>query len=128
MLFKIIGIGLCGAILSLMVKQHRPEFAIAIPLLTGAVILAICVPYISALLDMFGRIADTAGVRSAHLKIVIKIIGIAYICRFASDICKDAGEGSVSGKIELGGKLLIVTLSMPIIFDLLDIILRILNF
>lgn len=128
MLFKIIGIGLCGAILSLMVKQYRPELAIAIPILTGAVILMICVPYISALMDMFVRIADTAGVKSAHLKIVIKIIGIAYICRFASDICRDAGENSVSGKIELGGKLLIITLSMPIIFDLLDIILRILNF
>ena len=111
-----------------MVKQYRPELAIAIPILTGAVILMICVPYISALMDMFVRIADTAGVKSAHLKIVIKIIGIAYICRFASDICRDAGENSVSGKIELGGKLLIITLSMPIIFDLLDIILRILNF
>ncbi len=128
MLIKIIGIGLSGAILSLIIKQYRPEIAIAVPILTAAAITALCLPYIAAMIEMFEQLADRSGISAQHLKIVIKIIGIAYICQFAADICRDAGEGSVAGKVELGGKLLIISLSVPIIYDLLGLVAKIVSF
>ena len=77
---------------------------------------------------MFENIAEESGIDTAYVKIVIKIIGVAYICQFASDICKDAGESSIAGKIELGGKIVIITMSMPIIYGLLELVSRIINF
>ena len=68
------------------------------------------------------------GVNLFHIEIVLKIIGISYICQFAADICKDAGEASIAGKIELGGKIIIISLSMPIIYNLLDLVNHIINF
>ena len=38
------------------------------------------------------------------------------------------GERSIASKIELGGKLVIVAMSMPIIYSLLDIVKDIINF
>ena len=128
MLIKIIGIGLSGAVLSLIIKQYRPDIAIAVPILTAAAITLLCVPYISSMIDMFERIADQSGISSQQLKIVIKIIGIAYICQFAADICRDAGESSVAAKVELGGKVLIISLSVPIIYDLLGLAAKIVSF
>lgn len=127
-LFKIIGIGIVGTILSLLVKQYKPEVAIAVPVLTGVVILSFCIPYLSELFRMFESIAEQAGIEHYHLKIVIKIIGVAYICQFASDICRDAGETAIASKIELGGKVTIITLSMPIMYNLLIIVSKIINF
>ncbi len=121
-IFKLIGIGLTGAVLSLLLKRQRPEIAIAIPIITAVTILLICAPYLSAAIDGFYNITDISGIDMTHMQAVLKIIGIAYICQFASDICKDAGEGSISAKIELGGKIIIITLSMPIIYDLLGLI------
>lgn len=125
---KVIGIGLIGTVLSILIKQHKPEMSIFIPILTAAAILGLCVPHINAVIKVFTDIADSTGIEIEHIKIVIKIIGIAYICQFASDICSDAGEKAISGKIELGGKFAIITMSMPIIQSMLELTAKIINF
>jgi len=72
--------------------------------------------------------AERAGLESRYLAIVIKIIGVAYLCQFAAELCRDVGEGAIAGKIELAGKVMILTLSMPIIDHLLDLVGTIVNF
>lgn len=56
---------------------------------------------------------------------MIKIVGIAYIAEFGSEICKDAGQSAIATKIELAGKVIIAALAFPIIASLLDLIVRI---
>ena len=128
LVFKIIGIGMCGTVLALTVKQYRPELAIAVPVLSAAAILLLCVPYLSSVLTMFQNIAEEAVIDTVYGRVLIKIIGVAYIFQFASDICKDAGESSIAGKIELGGKVVIIALSMPIIYGLLELTSKIISF
>lgn len=41
---------------------------------------------------------------------------------FGKDICKDAGENAIANKIEMAGKVIIVSLSIPVIASLLDIV------
>ena len=52
------------------------------------------------------------------------MIGVAYLIQFASNICKDAGENALSGKVELVGRVLILSVSVPVILDILDILAR----
>ncbi len=128
LIFKIIGIGVTGALLSLLLKQYKPELAIAMPILAAALIITMCAPYLKSVLAMFEDIANGAGIELSHMRIVIKITGVAYICQFAADICKDAGENAIAGKIELGGKIVIITLSVPVIYNLLELVSNIINF
>ena len=128
MIIKIIGIGVIGAFLSLVIKQYRPEIALTIPILVAISILTISVPHIKGLITMLEGIAESARIDIAMAGVVLKIIGIAYVCQFASDICTDAGEKSIASKIELGGKLTIVAMSMPIIYNLLELVSDIINF
>ncbi len=126
--YKIIGVGIIGMVLSLMLKQYKKELAIAVPIITVVLLFLICAPYLSAVITMFEDIAEQAGVELSHMQIVIKIIGVAYICQFASDICRDAGESAIAGKIEIGGKVAIISLSAPIIYSLLSLVSDIINF
>lgn len=121
-IFRLIATGITGAVLSVLIKKQRPEIAIAIPIVTAVIILTMCAPYLAAALEGFNNITEISGIDMVHIQTVLKIIGIAYICQFAADICKDAGEGSIASKIELGGKIVIITLSMPIIYDLLELV------
>lgn len=127
-ILKIIGIGICGVVLLTLVKQYKPEFAVLTAVLVSIGIISLFIPYLTAMISAFENIADRAGIELYHIKTVIKIIGVAYVCQFASDICKDAGENSVAGKIELGGKVMIITLSMPIIYGLTELITKIINY
>lgn len=128
LIFKLVGIAVTGAILSLLIRNYKPELAVAVPILTTALIIGMCVPYLDAVLAMFEDIANRAGINSTHLEIVLKITGVAYLCQFAADICKDSGEGAIAAKIELGGKIIIMTLSMPIVYSLLSLVNTIINF
>ena len=127
-LIQIIGIGMITAILSLLIKQHRPEFAVALPMLGAAAIILCIAPYLKGILTMFEDMANRVGLESQYLHMVIKIIGVAYLSQFASELCRDAGEGSMASKIELAGKVMILTLSMPVIYRLLDLVSDIINF
>ena len=55
-----------------------------------------------------------------YLATLMKVIGITYICEFASGICKDAGYGSVAGQIEILGKLSVIFAGLPILFAVME--------
>ena len=127
-ILRIVGIGIIAAILSLLIKQYRPELAIAIPVLGGAAIFLCTAPYLRTIVEMFENLAEQAGLQNQYLRLILKIIGVAYLCQFSAELCRDAGEASVAGKIELGGKVLILFLSMPIVYQLLGLVETIINF
>lgn len=127
-IIQIIGIGTIAAFLSFVIKQYRPELAMIIPVLGASVIFIGIAPYLKNVISMFSDIADRAGIDGQYLKIIIKMIGIAYLCQFAAELCRTAGEGLLAGKIELGGKLIILSLSMPVIYRLLGLVSSIIYF
>ncbi|HCC04075.1 MAG TPA: stage III sporulation protein AD, partial [Clostridiales bacterium] len=55
---------------------------------------------------------------------LIKMTGIALLAEFAISICKDAGESSLANKVELGSKAIVISMSIPIIHNLLEIIIN----
>lgn len=58
--------------------------------------------------------------------LLVKITGIAFLTEFAVSICKDSGEGAIASKIELGSKIVIISMSVPIISSLLELVIKIL--
>ena len=125
-IIRIIGIGLIALIIIILLKQYKPEFAIYISLLTGALILLLLTDQFAGILNLIQSIAGKANINSQFLALLIKITGIAFLSEFAVSICKDSGEGAIASKIELGSKIIIISMSIPIISSLLEIILQIL--
>lgn len=125
-IIKIIGIGLIALILIIIIKQYRPEFALYISLIAGALILYFALDEIKNVINLLKQICEKSGVNSKFLSILIKMTGIAFLSEFAISICKDAGEGALASKVELGSKAIIISMSVPIIYNLLEVILEIL--
>lgn len=125
-IIKIIGIALLGLIIVILIKQYKPEFAIYISLLTGVLILFLSLDRLQEIIALLQSIANKASINSRFLSLLIKITGIAFLSEFAVSICKDAGEGAIASKIEIGSKIIIIAISVPIISSLLEIILKIL--
>lgn len=125
-IIKIIGIGLIALILIIIIKQYRPEFALYISLIAGALILYFALDEIKNVIYLLRQICEKSGVNSKFLSILIKMTGIAFLSEFAISICKDAGEGALASKVELGSKAIIISMSVPIIYNLLEVILKIL--
>lgn len=123
---KIIGIALIALVIIILIKQYKPEFAIYISLLTGVLILILVMDELTGIVNLLQTTTSKASINSTFLVILIKITGIAFLSEFAVSICKDAGEGAIASKIEIGSKIIIISMSIPIISSLLEIILKIL--
>lgn len=73
---------------------------------------------------MLQAIAQQANVNMVYLETILKIIGVAYVAEFASQITKDAGQGTLASKIELAGKIIILAMAIPILTVMIETILN----
>ncbi len=112
---QIAGIGLLAAILMLVLKEQRPLFAFLLAMFTGVFIFLMMLGKIDAVIGTMQQLAERSGIPSVYLKTILKMIGIAYIAEFASQIIRDAGAESVASKVEFAGKVLILVIAVPII-------------
>lgn len=125
-IIKIIGIALIALIIIIMLKQYRPEYAIFISVLTGVLILFLVMDRLTGIINLIESIQSKFSINTQFIALLIKITGIAFLSEFAVSICKDSGEAAIASKIELGSKIIIISMSIPIISSLLEIILKIL--
>lgn len=119
---QIVAFGLVATFIIVLLKQYKSEYAIYASVIAGATLLIFAISKVGTIINLLENLVDTVGINKEFFKILLKITGIAYLVEFASNMCKDAGESAISSKIELAGKLLIVTLSIPIISTLVETI------
>ena len=123
---KIVGIALVALVIIILLKQYRPEFAIYISLLTGVLILFLVMDKLTGIVNLLQSLASKTSINSTFLVILIKITGLAILSEFAVSACKDSGEAAIASKIEMGTKIIIISMSIPIISSLLEVILKVL--
>ena len=70
--------------------------------------------------SQFIRLRSYLGGAENYLSILLRVIGITYICEFSAGICRDAGYQSVAGQIEILGKLSVMFAGLPILFAVID--------
>ena len=120
-----VGAGIIGAVLSVVLRQYKPEFSIYITLITGMLMLgAAAVKPVIETVSGYLQIADPD---TSYADVLIKSLAVCYITQMASDSCADAGEKSIAAKIELAGKFAIVLLALPVFDRLMEVIKQLLQ-
>ena len=125
-IIKIIGIGLTGLIIVVILKQYKPEYAIYVSIISGILILFLAMQKLGGVINLLQSISEKTYINKSFLGILLKITGIAILTEFATSICSDTGESAIASKIEMGSKIIIIAMSLPIITSLLELIIEIL--
>lgn len=125
-IIKIIGIGLISLIIIIIIKQYKPEFAVYVSIIAGILIIYLIFNKLEGIINLLKTISNKSGINNEFLELLLKITGIAFLAEFAINLCKDSGEGSIASKIEMGTKVIIVSMSIPIISNLLEVITKLL--
>lgn len=120
-------IGVGAVILALKFKWVNQEYSLYLSLAAGIIVMGIAISQLELLIAYIKTIYGYLLFDSMYLKILMKIVGLAYVCEFSSNICKDAGYSSIAGQIEMAGKLSILLVSMPVMTALLDMLKSFLN-
>ncbi len=119
-LIKIAFLGVAGVLLAIQFKAQKPEYGIYIGLAAGILIFSYTVRQVAAVMAQLGQLKAYLGGAETYLAVLLKVIGITYICEFSADICKDAGYGTVAGQIEVLGKLSVMFAGLPVLFAVIS--------
>ena len=121
-LFSLVGLGMVAAILAVVLKQYRPEFAMIISIAAGVLILGGVLVGMLPVVNQIRAIFSSTAVPQQYVQILFQALGLCFITQIACDACKDAGESAIGAKIELAGKISVLVLSLPLFAQVLDIV------
>lgn len=123
---RIVGIGIAVAmVIGFLRNAHAP---MAVPLSLGFTVAALLL-LLEPLRDVvyfFSELGRRAGIEGLYLDVILRAVGIAYVASLGAQLAKDAGEQAVANVIELGGKILILTVGLPVFSQILLSLLRLL--
>lgn len=123
---QLVGFGVASALLALTLRASRPEMAFVVSLAAGICLFLACVEKLRDVIIVLEALAERAELGDSVLPLLLRIIGIAALCELGAQLCRDAGEGGIAAKIEMGGKLMVLVLAMPIAISLVELVLGIL--
>ncbi|UEL46830.1 stage III sporulation protein AD [Terrisporobacter hibernicus] len=119
---QLVGISMVSTILCLVIRKDRPEMANFVAITAGVIILLSVVMKLNFIIEGIQSLADKVNIPTMYISLIIKLIGICYIIEFAVSLCNDCGEKNIATKLEFGGKIIIMTMSFPILLSIVDTI------
>lgn len=115
-------IGVVGALLAIQFKSGKSEYGIYISVAVSLIVFAYILSQVHVFAELIREIGNYIDLNASFISTLLKMLGITYIAEFASAICKDAGYQAIASQIEVFAKLFILSLSVPILLSLLEII------
>ncbi len=125
-IIKIIGIGFLTLIITIILKETKKEYAIYAVLIGGAIIIFYAIDTIRSIITFIQDLSNNSNYNNAFISLLLKITGISILTEYAVSICKDVGESSIANKIDFGGKIIVISLSIPVISTTLETLTKLL--
>lgn len=124
-LLKIIVFGLVATMLISLVNYYGGYSKTYADLIRMTAVIIFMIFIISQLGSVFQVVRDLAArlnMDDTYLNIILKVVGIAYLAEFGSQLCEDAGEKAIGSKIQWAGKVMIFVVATPVILALVNLI------
>lgn len=123
----IASVALIAAVLSIVLKQYKPEYSLFISIGAGILIFLSVLAVIEPVLSFIEELTERAGLESVYGEVLIKSLAICYITQLACDCCKDAGESAIAGKLQIAGKIAVLLIALPMFKSLTEIVAGLIN-
>ena len=125
--FAVVILCVVSAVLSFVLKQYKPEYAVFISLACSVVVILYLLRGVSDIAAELEALLSGTLIPSELLGVVFKALGICILTELAGQTCKDAGEGAIATKIELAGRIALLFVGIPLFLQLLETAARLIS-
>lgn len=118
MVIRIITLCLATAMICSAIRLQRPEMATVISLGAGLVVLALLWTEVQQSSDWIEAIRGLISSEGDIYGTVIKAAGIAVLAELGAQLCMDAGERALAGRISLAARVAMLGLCAPMLVEI----------
>lgn len=104
---------------AIFIRQYRPEYVFLLRFSSIIVIFLLVISELETFVNDVNEVLEMINVSSSHLKLMIKVGFISLLTDFITDTLKESGDNSLSGVVSVVSKIIIISLSLPILKGLL---------
>ncbi|MEG2348289.1 MAG: SpoIIIAC/SpoIIIAD family protein [Clostridia bacterium] len=121
-ILKVVGFAIISVVLIIILNEQKKEMALILTIFACLGIMIFALSKMLPIIDMLNELVEKSGMNKEFLNIILKVTAIAYIVEFGKNICIDSGQSAIATKLEMTGKVLIVSLSIPLISALVNVL------
>ncbi|MBR1778997.1 MAG: stage III sporulation protein AD [Clostridia bacterium] len=121
-MYAVVGLSAIVAVLAISLKKYSPEYSILMVIMTGIFLLCSIMQMLNPIVVEIKKLSQKVAIAPEYISILGKVLVIAFLTQFSSDTCIDAGQTSLAAKIELAGKVLILSVALPLFTEVVDIV------
>ena len=121
-IYKIIAVGVISAFIIVYLKYINSELTMPVTVCSGIILLLTTESYVYDFIGELKNLTYLSEIDMGVFSIIIKIIAISYLVEFSASLIDDFGLKSISDKVVFAGRIIILTMSMPIVKNLVEVI------
>lgn len=126
-MIKIIVVSVVGCCIGVILKQNCKELLLPFYIGFSVVMLIFIADKYSAEISAFTEITESFGVGDDIIGTLVKASVVSVAVKISGDICKESGNLLMQDIIELGGRVVIFTLSLPYMLQIIRLCLGLLK-
>ncbi len=123
-LLKLVVLGIIGTVFLVIIREERRDIGVILRLGIGVALLLLLLNPLSHVLSGILQVVNQVKIKGLYLGLLLKVIGIAYLATFAANIANDSGEAGIGWRIEVGAKIIILALALPLVSAILQTVLK----
>lgn len=120
-MLKILSLGIVCSLVSILLKRTAKEYVIFVQLGFAVIAGIYIISQSSQLADRMLTYFEMSGNISELCSVMLKGAFVCIASKISCDICIESGNLLISDLIELAGKIILLTLSLPLIEDIIKI-------
>lgn len=118
---------LIAVVLVLAVGKQEKDLSLMLTMVVCVMTAITAFSFLEPVLDFLYRLEQLGDLQAGVLEALLKIVGIGLVSEIAGMICQDSGNSSLARGMQLLGSAVMLSLSLPVLETLLDLIQTILG-
>ena len=121
-ILKLFGCAIIAVMLIVVLRRESPDMALVVKMCAGVILAVACIASMTPIIECVGEIGESFGADeslSLAIEVLLKALGVSILAHVTANICRDAGEPSIAYYVELGAKIEILILSIPLLLDVI---------
>ena len=116
-----------GSILCLVLREYQKPQAVLLAAGVTVLLLLGMLPEVQHIVQTASGIFSQSGLDSGYFSVLCKAVGIAWITRLGTDLCRDCGEGAIASAVELCGRICLTVLALPLFLTVAETVMEVME-